>query len=182
MSGRELLKEVRARGVDVYTIGEDRIRLRPADRLTPELIETLRVQKHELLEALRAEQRRELQGVGPWSVESLTRRCLSCGGGLQPIGDITEELCGTCRWTMKHLEPKVSGATATRPHDLRHEVAPGGGGLQPRACVGKKKVGLLQRKAMLSDPDICYRETQPCCPEEAANNWGSIPLGGATNE
>ncbi len=97
MSGLELLEQVRSQGVEVYSLG-DRFRLRPAYRLTPELIETLRAHKAEVLEALRAEQQAGLERVEPWQPPGgTTDRCPSCGGGLQP-NDADGAPCFTCQW------------------------------------------------------------------------------------
>jgi hypothetical protein len=50
-AAEELLQEVEARGVTVVADGGD-LRIRPASRLTPELVEGLRARKAELVERL----------------------------------------------------------------------------------------------------------------------------------
>lgn len=96
MNAAELLELVRLRGVVAWAEG-DRLVLRPASRLSPELIETLRSHKPELLAALRAEQQPAAERVGPWQPPGTDRRCLSCGAGLQP-GDTDDGVSFTCRW------------------------------------------------------------------------------------
>ena len=96
MTATALLEQVRLLGADVYTEG-DRLVLRPASRLSPELIETLRAHKLELLTVLRAEQQTAGDRVGPWQPPGSDRHCPSCGGGLQR-GELDNQLCFTCRW------------------------------------------------------------------------------------
>ena len=97
MTAADLLEEVRLLGADVYAEG-DRLVLRPASRLSPEFVETLRAHKPELLAALRAEQQPAGGRIGPWQPPgAMSRQCPSCGGGLQP-SDQDGERCFTCSW------------------------------------------------------------------------------------
>ncbi len=97
MTAAALLEEVRLLGVDVYIAG-DRLGLRPAYRLSPEMVETLRERKPELLVALRSEEEIDADRIGPWRAPgAVTRHCRSCGAGLQP-SDVAAEPCFTCRW------------------------------------------------------------------------------------
>ncbi len=96
MTATALLEEIRLLGVDVQVNG-DRLRLRPACRLTPEFVEKLRACKPELLAVLRREERHDSERVGPWQPPGNPRRCPSCGGGLQP-NDPDNEPCFTCAW------------------------------------------------------------------------------------
>lgn len=94
MSVAELLELVRVRGVEAFVRG-DRLVLRPASKLSPEILETLRMHKAELLTHLR---RSSASRVGPWQPPgAVTRTCPSCGGGLQPH-DVDNEPCFTCMW------------------------------------------------------------------------------------
>ena len=105
MTATALLEQVHALGVDVCVVG-DRLRLRPASRLSPELIATLRAHKAELLAALRPERQHEDNRVGAWQPPgAITRRCPSCGSGLQP-DDADGAMCSTCRSGIEHLVPR----------------------------------------------------------------------------
>lgn len=96
MSPTELLERVRLSGVEVWAVG-NRLRLRPASRLTPELIKHLRVRKPEVLAEIISREDHEAGTVGPWTLPGVTRHCPRCGGGLQP-DDLDEEPCFSCRW------------------------------------------------------------------------------------
>lgn len=105
MTATALLEQVRLLGVEVFAVG-DRLRLQPRSRLSPELIETLRTHKPELLAELRAERWRDGEGVGPWQPAGrTTRHCPNCDGGLQP-GEVDGDLCFTCRWPGMPTRPQ----------------------------------------------------------------------------
>ena len=105
MTAAALLEQVRLLGVDVHVVG-DRLRLRPASRLSSELLESLRSHKPAVLAALRAERHHEDNRVGAWQPPgAITRRCPSCGSGLQP-DDADGAMCSTCRSGIEHLVPR----------------------------------------------------------------------------
>lgn len=82
-----LLHRLLAAGVEV-TVTEDRLRLRPADRITPALREELTLRKPELLAVLsRLQGMRATVGQVPFPCAVLAAvggpgRCCSCGDGL----------------------------------------------------------------------------------------------------
>ncbi len=96
MSPTELLEQVRLSGVEIWAV-DDRLLLKPASRLTPELVDCLRSHKPELLVEIRSREREQAGDVGPWALRGVTRHCFSCGGGLQP-DDLDDEACFSCRW------------------------------------------------------------------------------------
>ena len=51
MTATEILSELERRGVELQVVG-DKLRFRPVDAVTPEMLETLRAQKAELLRLL----------------------------------------------------------------------------------------------------------------------------------
>lgn len=102
MTAAAILSECQRRGVHLRADGE-LIKYKPIAAVDGELLEAMREHKPELLSYLR---RHESDRVGPWQPPGrTTRRCPSCGGGLQPT-DTDGELCGSCAWSVQHLAPQ----------------------------------------------------------------------------
>lgn len=103
MTAPELLDLAARHGITARLDG-DAVKLRPADRVTPELLETLRQHKAEIREHLR----RQPSGVGPWEPPGAVhppRQCVRCAGGLQP-SDPDGGPCGSCTHYFSLIEPR----------------------------------------------------------------------------
>jgi hypothetical protein len=72
MTAVEILATLARRGVRVEVAG-DRLRLRPADRVPPELVDVVRDRKPELLAALLPGRILEALAAGPMTARSLAR-------------------------------------------------------------------------------------------------------------
>ncbi|HJN92179.1 MAG TPA: hypothetical protein QGF05_05580 [Dehalococcoidia bacterium] len=103
MSPAELLIErAQASGITMRP-GGGKLHLRAATPPAPELVEAIRVYKHEILEVLSAE--RDSNAIGCARPPERSRTCPSCGSGLQPH-DGDRAYCGTCCWSMEHVAPR----------------------------------------------------------------------------